>query len=140
MPDPSLSHKDDPSILDDAELWRRIPPWHIVIDKNHGGKRISKAAFEDNPDGTPMSVVLGQEVLEAERDALSVLTGYETFCLASVTAGLARLLKQGIIRSPCDDEPAHAEVFGKKTDSVRKNFARAATWIIGPDAESGSLP
>ena len=100
MSDASLPHEDDSSILDDTELWRRIPPWHVVEDKNHGGKRISKAAFEDHPDGSPMSVVLGDEVLAAGRDAQSVIAGHDDFCLASVTAGLARSLGQGIIRKP----------------------------------------
>ena len=68
MSDASPTYEDDESILDDADLWRRIPPWHIVNDNNRGGKRISKAAFEDHPDGSPMSVVLGQEVLAAGRD------------------------------------------------------------------------
>jgi len=114
MSDASPTYEDDASILDDADLWRRIPPWHIVDDSNRGGKRISKAAFEDHPDGSPMSVFLGQEVLAAGRDPDSIVASYDEFCLASVTAGLARSLKQGIVRKPRDEEPAHAEVFGKK--------------------------
>lgn len=133
MSDASLPYEDDKSIDDDSELWRRIPPWHLVEDKNRGGKRISKAAFEDHPDGSPMSVVLGAEVLAAGRDPQSVISGHDDFCLAALTAGLARSLNQGITRKPLANEPAHAEVFGKKTDGVRKRFARAAIWIIEPD-------
>ena len=136
MSDASLPYEDDKSILDDAELWRRIPPWHVVEDKNRGGMRISKAAFEDHPGGSPMSVIIGEEVLAAGRQAHSVVAGYDNFCIASVTAGLARSLNQGIMRNPLDDEPAHAEVFGKKTDSVRKKFAREASWVIGPDDDA----
>lgn len=132
----SPPYQDDATIADEAELWRRIPPWHIVPDHNLGGKRISKAAFEDHPDGSPMSVVLGQEVLADGRDAASIVQDFDGFCLASVTAGLARSLNQGVARRPLPDEPAHAEVFGKKTDSVRRKFARSAVWIIGPQAES----
>ncbi len=109
MSDAPLPYEDDKSILDDAKLWRRIPPWHVVEDKNRGGKRISKAAFEDHPDGTPMSVVLGEEVLAAGRDAYSIIAGHTDFYLAFVTGGLARSLNQGIMRKPLDDEPAHAE-------------------------------
>ena len=136
MSDASLPYEDDKSIEDDSALWRRIPPWHLVEDKNRGGKRISKAAFEDHPDGSPMSVVLGAEVLAAGRDPQSVIAGHDDFCLAAVTAGLARSLNQGITRKPLADEPAHAEVFGKKTDSVRKRFARAAIWVIRPDDDA----
>jgi len=59
--------------------------------------------------------VLGDEVLAAGRTAESVLEGHEGFGLVSFVAGLARQLNQGIRRKPLDDEPAHAEVFGKKT-------------------------
>lgn len=128
--------EDDKSISDDSQLWRRIPPWHIVDDKNLGRKRISKAAFEDHPGGSPMSVCLGNEVLAAGREPGSVIAGHEEFCLASISAGITRSLKQGIVRKPLDEEPAHAEVFGKKTDGVRKGFANAAVWVIGPDEET----
>jgi len=134
MPVESRSYEDDTTILDDAELWRRMPPLHVVPDKNRGGKRISSAAFTDHPNGTPMSVVLGQDLLEAGRDAYSVIVGHDNFCLASVTAELARSLEQGIVRRPLNDEPAHAEVFGRKAAGVRKQFAREATWVIGPEA------
>jgi hypothetical protein len=134
MSDPSSSYQDDPTILDEAELWRRIPPLHIVPDNNRGGLRISSAAFEDHPNGSAMSVLLGDEVLASGRDAQSVISQYPGFLLASVTAGLARSLDQGIIRKPLpDEEPAHAEVFGRKTGSVRKKLSRGATWIIGPE-------
>jgi len=128
------SYEDDATIGNDAELWRRIPPDCLVPDGNLGGKRISSAAFCDHPNGSPMSVVLGQVVLEADRDANSVIDGHDDYCLASVTAGLARELQQGIARNPLlPEEPAHAEVFGKKTRSVRRRFAKEATWVIGPE-------
>jgi len=129
-----LSYEDDATIGGDAELWRRIPPEHVVPDNNQGGRRISSAAFCNHPNGTPMSVVLGQMVLEADRDADSVIAGHNNYCLASITAGLARELQQGITRSPLSEEPAHAEVFGNKSRSVRRRFAKEATWVIGPEA------
>jgi hypothetical protein len=50
---------DDPSIPDDAELWRRIPPWHFY-------------------------------------------------------------------------QLAHAVVLGRKTDSIKRRFAREARWVVLP--------
>ena len=132
----SLPLEDDKSIPDEAQLWRRIPPWHVVDDKNLGRKRISKAAFEDHPGGSAMSVVLGDEIVAAGRQPSSAIAGHVNFCLDSIAAGIARSLKQGIVRRPLDDDPAHAEVFGKKTVGVRKGFAKAAVWIIGPDEDS----
>ena len=55
-------YSDDPTIPDDAELWRRIPPWHFFHDANLGQIRPWSAAFEDHPNGSPMSVLLAAEV------------------------------------------------------------------------------
>jgi hypothetical protein len=131
------SYEDDATISNDAQLWRRIPPWHLVLDKNFGRIRPSSAAFDDDPEGTPMSVALGDDVLAAGREPVTVLAGHDDFFLASVRAALARSLKQGIVRRPTQVEPAHAEVLGRKTDSVRRKFARAAVWVIAPSDDSG---
>ena len=136
MPADLHRYEDDATIPNHAQLWRRIPPKHLVPDKNRGGIRISKAAFDDHPNGTPMSVVLGDDVLASGRAPSSIIAGHDGFCLASVTAALARSLNQGIARRPLAEEPAHAEVFGKKTQAVRKAFAREAVWVIGPGVGS----
>ena len=125
-------YSDDSTILDEAELWRRIPPWHFVKDENLGQGRPSKAAFDNHPNGSPMSVVLADMVTESGRDPSTVLTGHEGFALAAITAGLARACEQGVAREPLSDEPAHAVVFGKKTDSVKKKLARGSRWIVPP--------
>ncbi len=67
------SYADDPSIRDEAELLRRIPPEHVVPDQNQGAIRISSAAFKDHPNGSPMSVVLAEE--------LAGLVGVRRMCL-----------------------------------------------------------
>lgn len=136
MPAAPLNDEDDGTIASDAQLWRNIPPYHIVEDKNQGGKRISKAAFDDHPDGSAMSVTLGDEVIALGRDPSSVIAHLQGFYLASVTAALARSLAQGVVRRPLPEEPAHAEVFGKKTEGVRRKFAREAVWVISPECNS----
>lgn len=133
---PELS--DDSSVLDSASLWRRIPPWHFVFDHNLSCYRPSSAAFNDHPNGTPMSVVLGDDVRAAGRTSESALTGCAGFALASFTAGLARSTEQGIMRKPLPEEPAHAEVFGRKTNSVRRTLAKGCTWVIAPPATQTS--
>lgn len=139
MPDATHDYVDDLTIGNDALLWRNIPHWHLVDDANRGCKPISSAAFDDPPNGTPMSVVLGDEVFASGREPSSLIVSLDGFFLASVPAGLARSINQGVSRQPLLEEPAHAVVFGKKTNSVRKRFAREATWIIGPDA-NGNEP
>jgi len=91
----SDDYSDDPTIPDDAELWRRIPPWHFVHDENWGQIHPSSAAFEDDPDGSPMSVVLGAEASDPQR----ALAGHQGFALASITAALARGLGLGLVKA-----------------------------------------
>lgn len=123
-------YTDDPTILDDAELWRRIPPWHVVSDENIGDIRPSSAAFEDDPNGEPMSAYLADEC----KDPHIALADHESFGLVAITAGLARECKQIIVRQPAVGPPGHVVLIGKKTDSVRKKFARAAAscWVVRP--------
>ncbi len=138
MPQHGTTYVDDLTIKNEAPLWRRVPPHHFVFDDNRGTWRPSSAAFDDHPNGTPMSVVLGEDVAAASRTADSVLAGHEGFGLVSLPAGLARENRQGIVRRPLPDEPAHAEVFGKKTRGVRKALAKGSKWIVPPLAGPAS--
>lgn len=97
----SDDYSDDPTIPSDAELWRRIPPWHFVHDGNTGQIRPSSAAFEDHPNGSPMSVILAQEA----GDPQHALAGHQGFALASITAALAREHGLGMARDPRPDDP-----------------------------------
>jgi hypothetical protein len=126
------TYKDDLTVTNDEWLWRRIPPWHVYFDENLGRSRPSKAAFEDDADGRPMSVVLATVVINANRTPNDVLRGHEGFALAQITAGLARSKQQGVQRDPRPDEPAHALVFGRKSDSARRAFAKSCQWILPP--------
>jgi hypothetical protein len=121
---------EDPTIHDDAELWRRIPPWHFYFDDKLGRTRPSKAAFEDDGDGSPMSVVLAAESGRLE----AALAGHQGYALATITAGLARACGQRVARDPTPGDPAHAIVIGRKTDGIRRRFAREARWVVPPPA------
>ncbi len=132
-------YSDDLSIPDDAVLWRRVTPEQCVKDTSSGEYRPSSAAFKDHPDGSPMSVLLADEVEASGRSAESVLAAYKGYGLVAFTAGLVRELGLGIVRSPLDYEPAHAEVFGRKTRSVRRTLARRCEWVIRPDPR-GRMP
>lgn len=120
---------DDQSIPDEAQLWRRIPGQHMIRDSS-GVLRISSAAFDNDTNGSPMSVVLGDDVLRAGRAANSVIGSLVNFGLASVTAEFLRNLDQGVTRDPIENEPAHALVHGKKSRSTRQRMAKEAVWII----------
>lgn len=129
MPEKDLA--DDNSISDENPLWRRIPPVHLVSD-GQGNFRPSSAAFKDHPNGSPMSVF----IFGAGSSIEAALLGLPYFGIAAITAGLARQKNQGVRRAPLADHPDHGEVFGKKTDSVRKAFARNAVWIRLPTQDN----
>jgi hypothetical protein len=77
---------DDPSVLHQTVLFRRIPPWHFVTDGT-GKNRPSSAAFEDDRDGDPMSVYVSA-IIEAEGwSPGSVIVGHLGFALAGIPAG-----------------------------------------------------
>ena len=119
---------DDLTVPDDEKLWQRIPPWWFHSDESVGRLRPAKAAFDDDSDGGPMSVVITSEAENPE----ATLAGHPGFALVSFTAGLARSFGQRIVRDPTPEEPAHALVDGRKTDGIKRRLARAATWVVPP--------
>ena len=125
-------YKDDPTIANPDELWRRIPPQWFVPDQNLGGMRPTSQAFQDHPNGTPMSVLLAVDLLASGGNSDTALSGHAGFALASVTAGLCRECSQKVARDPTPKEPAHGVVVGNKTNSVRKRLAREARWVVPP--------
>lgn len=129
-------YHNGPTIPDDAVLWRRIPVEWCVLDEDLGVRRPSSQAFQDDPQGGPMSVLLAAVMQETGRGAEHALAGNEAFALAAITAGLARKCDQAVARDPVPDEPAHAVVVGRKTNSVRRKMARAAAWIVPPPGQS----
>jgi hypothetical protein len=111
-------YADDATIPDEAELWRRIPPWWFHHDAALDRPRPAKAAFDDDRDGNPMSVVIAAE----SRGPQTVLAGHVGFALVSFTAALARQCNLRVVRAPTTDEPAHALVVGRKTDSIKRRL------------------
>lgn len=83
-----------------------------------------------------MSVILGDQVLAEGRTPESILQGFIGFSLVSINAGLAWVRGQIVIREPVLEEPAHAEVIGKKTGSVKSAFAKQSTWVVPPAHDS----
>jgi hypothetical protein len=124
----NIDYKDESTIGDDLVLWRRVHPTQKIFDDNLGAYRPSSQAFQDATlYGTAMSVNIAGETTK-ER----TLKGFEDHYIVAFTAGFARSLKQGVMRRPLPDEPAHADVFGKKTKSVRKQFANQCSWVVPP--------
>jgi len=120
--------RDDPTILDSDELWRRIHPKWWVADHNRGANRLSSAAFELPRDGTGISV----ELAALRETRAQALDGYDGYGLASIQAQVPRLLDLGIVRQPQAGNPAHAEIVGDVTRRKQRSMAGAATMLVIP--------
>ena len=120
--------RDDSPILPSAVLWRRVYPDHRYIHQEPDGSyRASSLAFDDGPDGDPMSMYLAAEALDQE----VVLAGHVTFGLASITAEVLPENRQIIVRDPTDI-PGHVLVIGDKPHRVRQELAKAADLVRAP--------
>ena len=118
---------NDPTILDDEGLLRRIPHYQWVED-GAGGWRPSSAAFGD----LELSVDLASTLAALNEPMTAPLRGHDGYALVSLKAGSARQNNQAVCRDPLDSNPAHAIVYGKKTNAIKKQLARQSEWIISP--------
>lgn len=120
-------------IANGAVLLRRIPPAFMQAD---GGTRPSSNAFDDSPDGSPMSVYVGSILLTIGRSYVDVLAGHDGYGLVSFTAEMIRALDWDVrLGGAAEDDPlglAHAGVHGKKTHSKQSTIARTCTKLVWP--------
>lgn len=120
-------YEDDLSIVDEELLWRRVHPLQVTYDNNLKRKRPSSKAFQNSSNGTGMSVNISSETTVAD-----TLIGCEDHLLVVFPTSLARSLGQGVMRQPLPEQPAHAEVFGKKKGSTKNGFAKNCAWVVAP--------
>ena len=99
---------DDTECADGVSLLRRIPQWHFYYDENRGCVRPSSAAFEDDADGSPMSVYRRDVIDNEGDDPTRVIVGHEGYGLVSVSAGQVRCKNQTVCSDPLPGESAHA--------------------------------
>lgn len=119
--------KDDGSISDDAGLLRRIHPQQVVPDENRGGFRPSSAAFKDSHMSTDVEPML----IERGEDWNFSIREFPGHSLVRLIAAIARGQNQAVIHCPIAGvNEAHAEVRGKKTQSVSRQLGLAAEWVF----------
>lgn len=127
--------EDDPTVDDETELFRRVPPAHW---KKVGDQFVLRdGAFKNfpNPERKRISVVLGHTLADHERDPESLRTPDQvSYGIVAIKAKVVRAECQRIERSPRDDEPAHGDVYGDKPVSRRKKFVAQAEWVVYPAA------
>lgn len=126
-----IPYADDPTITDASLLWRRIHPSWVVADENCGGFRVSSAAFDNSPDGTPTSINLEEVARAIGVTAEEILRPFVGYGMASLTAGQGRACHQTVGRFG-DDDPTHGFIAGQKTKSVKTKLAAACIWVISP--------
>ena len=118
---PSAAEQDWPVLqfVSSDEFFRRIRSDQFDPKDNS----ISSAAF--TPERMSVNWAARSTVEETLRE-------HENDGLASILAELCWTLNQQIEHTPITGNPAHCEVVGKKTKSIRRQFARAAKWLQLP--------
>ena len=116
---------DDPTILDDDELLRRLHPRWIV--RTTDPPKISSAAFQNFKGFEKLSANLGSLMTQYTQTWSDLLAGMPGYGIAGLSVGTARQHGQGVEKSPEPNDPSHVHVEGPKPKSVQKKLAKAAT-------------
>ena len=110
------------TIVDKDELFRRIsPPWREYYREN---SRLSSATFQP-PKGKNLSV----DVARLTTIELC-LRGYPECGLASLITDFVRSLHLDVIHSPTEKNPAHTDIIGSLTKSIRRKLADSANILV----------
>jgi hypothetical protein len=115
---------DDGSIADDHTLLRRVRPDQIVDDQNLGIRRPSSAVFKDPKLSADSEAIL----LQDGSDWQFSLQGYVGYSLTRLRAGTARQSGLPVIHKPLQQNAAHVEVHGRKTQGIANTLVAASWW------------
>lgn len=120
--------QDDTTIPDDEVLLRRISPdWYHP----ENSKPVSTQAFQ-NLEGDAMSVHLQGVLTEHGLPPESTLDGHAGYGLVALLVGDVRTLGQIVVRDGTPDDPAHAHLIGKKSNSIRKKLRDCCRLLVEP--------
>jgi hypothetical protein len=128
--DVDATQGDDPSIADDDEVWRRIPPGYFKPKTDGGPPDFESYAFSDssNPP-SPMSVDLASIAGDPE----ATRRGFPDHGVVRMKVGALRNAGFGVRRAPLDGNPAHTYVTGpKKQQKHRRRIKKCAEWVLLP--------
>lgn len=131
-PDDEPAPPDDPTVLDEHMLWRRVTQL-TKDEKVPGGVRPSSANFQGSSDGSGMSVTHATDFLDQGGSPEKYFEEYspeECAMIAVIPVNLVRQLKQGVIRHATDRDPHHCDVVGKKTKSFPKKILKGSDYIF----------
>jgi hypothetical protein len=125
---------DDPSVPDDAIVWRRLPWAYTADDEERPGlRRLSSGGFDDSNDGTGMSVHLpapGETI-----DQFLKQVHCENDGIAELKVKKIREEGMGLTLRPEPDDPRHYEVThapGRSKKSKKRALYGVAELIRQP--------
>jgi hypothetical protein len=104
-------------VANDKFLRRIHPDWL----KQTG--QISSAAFDNYRMSTNWMKLSSVE---------ETLSGFENYGVAAVSANLCWSLKQKIESTPVENNVAHCDIVGNKTESIKKKFRDGAEYLVLP--------
>src|SRR5271165_3623011 len=120
--------QDDPSILNDDRLFRRVRPNQLVPEPD-GSQRPSSAVFKP----PELSVNIESLMIQQGRPPEDALSKYPGEYLTAVTAAQVRVFGHPIIKdTEPPNDPAHGLVLGKKRSSFANAMTRQHQWIVPP--------
>lgn len=120
-----MADVDDGSILDSAGMLRRIRPDQVVDDKSMGQPRPSSAAFKNHEMSVDCEPILQRHGLDWKFS----LRNHPGYSLVRFSAGSTRALGLAVVHKPESDNPAHAEIIGKKTAGIANRLVAESQWV-----------
>ena len=94
-----------------------------------------------------MSVMIAEIQVHDSGGREGALTGHQNYSLVKFTTDLAKELNRSVAYTPFDpdrvdqpEQPAHASVYGKKTQGVRNKFSKECQWEVEPPESVASKP
>lgn len=120
-----MSPHDEYEFLEDSDLLRRIHPDQIIFDNNINDWRPTSQNFNHEM----MSIDIEKILIDKRLDWNFTLLGYEQYSLVRFSIKLARQLNQTVFHCRTQENPAHGEVRGRKTGSIRSKFSKCSNWV-----------
>ena len=144
--EPGSVYEDDESIPDDEVVYRMILVSNTKWTETGAAERAGTNAFQDRPEAdledlgvqaVAVSVHLDSEMRARGVTAEDLVERWgEKYGVASILAGEARSLGQGIVRWPTLNDPEHGMIFvktgPKKTGGQSKQLAKRSKIVIAP--------
>lgn len=123
---------DEPNILDDDDLIRRISEKQTTFDKNAGRRRISSLAFKGSPSDKfrGMSVDHRRWLEEDNIDPQGFVTSPRWIGSVLLQTADVRSLVFKVGCSPQGDNPYHCEVWGEFNRGQIENLRSNAIWFV----------